>query len=476
MKTQTLPIIAVSLIFILSMHIFALQPLEAETEPDIMKRINKSLEWLQTRRTTTILGSYYSSNPGEGAIIDVAENSAVAYTLTMHTKLIPTRSDIPEILGILKFILNAKSGTYFHPYYDPSGGRWISKPQPYYSNAEILQNLAFTSFHLRLEDQILTEDEKNKLDEVIESSENLIDKLTETSRRSDGAWILSYDDNLLQSRLRENSMILVSLLHIAAYEEKWGSPERSHRYGEYAQETANWILKAQEKGPTQWGYGGFYDTMEASNQSIIPNALAVFSLTTYLRLISLIDEEPNPTIQEAREAIILWEEAFLKKMVDAHGGLHPVRDVTGVREYPKELLAASLTLRAMVETWIVHGDPKYRGWCTTLYEWITGENEAGVDLQLGDGSCLNGFPTPGTPGAPADLYANAYTAASLIYGEWINIPETPLQVIPILLTITLLFSILASRVYLGRARIDRRPLKLQPMNLGPPSESYIRNL
>ncbi|MEM3676962.1 MAG: hypothetical protein QW176_02315 [Candidatus Bathyarchaeia archaeon] len=485
MRTRTTLIIAVPLILLLlSMRVWAFQPIEAETDPGIMARIDRSMGWLQAHRTVTALVSYYSSSPEGSIVIDVAENSAVAYTLTMHTKLIPTREDVPEILEILKFILNGKAGAYFHPYYDPNGGGWISRPQPYYRNAEIIQNLAFTSFHLRLEDQILTDEERSLLDRVVGSSKNLIGEMAETYRGSDGSWTLRYENGDLQTRLGENSMILVSLLHIAAYEEEWGSPEGSNRYGGYAQETARWILENQERDPAHWGYGGFYDTVEASSQSTLSNAVAVFSLTTYLRLISLIDEEPNPTIQEVREAIILWEEGFLKRIVDEHGGPCWGRDETGMREYPKELLAASLTLRAMAETWVVHGDPKYRLWCATLYEWITGKNEAGLDLQLGDGSCLNGFPNPMAPGDAADLYVNAYTTASLIYGAWINIPEIPQRAIEPLLTLTLmLFTLLSvsgfrlvSRLCPGRVQIDRRALKPQSMNPSSPYESYTGNL
>ena len=476
MRRRTLTLIAVMFTLLLMMHLEVVQALEAGAEPDILARIERSITWLEAHRSITPLGSYYSLDSGESALISVAENSAVAYILTMHTKLMPTRKYIPEILSILRFTLNAKAGAYFHLYYNVGEGAWISGPQPYYGNAEILQNIAFASFHLRLEDQLLLEDEKKLLDEAVESSEDLIDVLAETSRVSGGAWKLRYEDGSSQARLRENSMILVSLLHVAAYEEKWGSSERSRLYGEYAQETARWILKAQEKEPTRWGYGGFYETAEDSAQSTISNAVAVFSLTTYLRLISLIDEEPNPTIQEVREAVILWEEAFLRRMVDEHGGPYQGRDKTGVRKYPKELLAASMILRAMVETWVVHGDPKYRVWCITLYEWITGGNEAGVDLQLEDGSFSNGLSASGAPEGSADLYTSIYTVASLIYGEWINIPEAPLKAVPLLLTLILLVGFkLTSRVCPGRAPIDKQSLRRQPMTPGSPCESYIGN-
>ncbi|MGC8848854.1 MAG: hypothetical protein ACP5QI_00055 [Candidatus Bathyarchaeia archaeon] len=478
MKTKKIFATAVSLSLLLLMHIGAAQSIGAETGPDIMARIDKGVEWLQTHRIVTTLGSYYSSGTGEGVTVDVAENSAVAYMFTMHTKLVPMRRNVPEILAILNFTLNAKTGAFFHPYFTMSGG-WVSKPQPYYRSAEILQNLAFSSFHLRLEDQILTEDDKELLDEVVESSEDLIGELAKTYRTGDGAWRLKYEDGTLQARLKENSEILVSLLHVAAYEEEWGSPERSSLYGGYAQETARWILETQEKEPSRWGYGGFSQARGTNSQPMISNAAAVFSLTTYLRLISLLDEDPDPTIQEVREAIILWEEAFLKGMVDEHGGPYQERDEAGAREYPKELLAASLTLRAMAETWVVHGDPKYRIWCISLYNWITGKNEAENDLQLEDGSYLEGFTAPGTSGSAAGLYVNAYTTASLVYGAWINIPEVPPRTAQSLATLTLLLFAsgfrLVNRVCPGRARTGRRSSRPQPMNPGSPYESCIGN-
>lgn len=468
MKARTIAFTVILLLLSLSTSAKLIQPIKAEARINIMKRINRSIEWLQIHRTSTILGAYYTPTSEDDAIIDVAENSAVAYMLTMHTKLIPTRENLPEIFEILNFTLNAKK-EYFHPYYNTAEGDWISKPQPYYTNAEILQNLAFTSFHLRLEGQILTEDEEELLDGVMESIGSLVGELAEISRTSSGGWKFKYENGGLEARLRENSEVLVSLLHIAAYESKWGSHERANNYEEYLQETARWILEMQEKDPLQPGFGGFYETEEEANQSTISNAIAIFSLTTYLRLISLLDENPDPTIQEVREAIILWEENFLYKMVDEYGGLYQAREGNEVKEYPKELLAASLTLRAMAETWVVHGDVKYRRWCTTLYEWIAGGNEAKKDLQNDDGSYLNGFSTPHILGGPADVASNAYTTTSLIYAEWINIPEFPRQILyPFIALIILIGIKLVSRISRGRSRIDRQPLKPRPMNPNSP--------
>lgn len=461
---------AILLLVLLSASTRTIPSVKAEAETDILTRINKNMEWLQAHKTVTTLGAYYSHTSEDNAIIDVAGNSAVAYMFTMYTKLMPTRKNLPEILELLNFILNAKKGEYFYPYYNTSGRGWISKPQPYHKNSEILQNLAFISFHLRLESQILTEDEKELLDEIVESLESLVDELAKTSSTGNGAWKFKYTNEDFEAKLRENSEVLVALLHIAAYESRWGSLEQADSYRKYLQETARWILEMQERNPPQWGYGGFYETEEKSNQSTISNAIAIFSLTTYLRLISLLDESPDPTIQEVREAIILWEENFMNRMVDEYGGPHQARDKNGVKEYPKELLAASLSLRAMAETWVVHGDSKYRRWCITIYEWITGENEARKDLQSDDGFYLNGFPTLNILGGTADIASNAYTTASLIYAEWINIPEFSRQTLYPLLTLILLIGIkLVNRASQGRAQTDRQPLKPQPMN---PSSPY----
>ncbi len=354
--------------------------------------------------------------------VDIAENSATAYMLAMHTMLIPTREDLPEIQEILKFVFAAKTEKGgFHPYYDTITQGWLTGPNPHYKNAEILQNMAFTAFNMRLKDRILTEEEKTILDVAIENLQNFFEENQPIIQTDNGAWKLAYRDETLEVKLCENCEILTALLYVAAYEKEWGNLTESVKYAEYAQKTALWILNMQEVEPSHWGYGGFYQTKEDAVQLTYSNAVAIFGLTTYLRVISLVDDDPSPTIHEVRDAIILWEKEYLSQIVDEYGGPRYGRGDLGVTQYPKDILTASLCLRAMSETWVVHGDPKYRGWCITIYEWITGRNEGKTDLQQEKGYFINGFKALNTVDHESNITINVYTTTSLIYAKWINL-------------------------------------------------------
>ncbi len=230
------------------------------------------------------------------------------------------------------------------------------------------------------------------------------------------------------------------------------------KYTDYAQKTISWISKMQENDSSHWGYGGFYETEERSIQYTSSNAIVIFSLTTYLRLISILNENPQPTTHQVREMITLWESEYLTPIVDEYSGTSHSRSNGGIIQYPKETISTAMCLRAMAETWVVHGDSKFSSWCEPLYTWVIGNNEAGINLQQEEGYFIEGFNNPQILRNETNIRVNAYTTAAFIYTKWINIPEIPhYSFIPyMILSLLLLYSLgNFRRGFLRRVQTDR---------------------
>ncbi len=448
MKKQMSIIIPLTLIILLFITI--LSPViyaDANGEQDILFRIDNALDWISDYEIVTEQGSYYLLT-GE-TIVDITDNSVIAYLFAMHTKLVSTDEDISNIRELLQFLLSAYADTNsFHPHYDTETSQWIPAHLGlHYSNAEILQNLAFVAFHLHLQDHLLTQADEEIVDECIEKVKNVVDA-HQSIQTGDGGWTFSFDDRE-NAELKENSEILAALLYVAAYEKNWGDAAEADHYTFLAQKTALWILDNQETVSTQWGYGGFYQTKSKSIQTYKDNAIAVYGLTSYLRLITFLTDNPNPTIQMVRESIVLWEQDYLKAVTDGYGGPSYFRENSHLQFYPKTTANNALCLRAMVEVWVVHGDPKYREWTSTLYEWITGNNEANHDFQDEQGYFIYGFKTTQNIDNNISLKTQAYVTLSLIYAKWINIPElTHYIIFPLIIIILFL-------VYHPRTRFPR---------------------
>ena len=97
------PLTLIILLFvtILSPVIYA----DVNGEQDILVRIDNALDWISNYERVTDQGSYYLLN-GE-KIVDITDNSVIAYLLAMHTKLVSTDENISNIRELLQFFLNA---------------------------------------------------------------------------------------------------------------------------------------------------------------------------------------------------------------------------------------------------------------------------------------------------------------------------------------------------------------------------------
>jgi hypothetical protein len=246
-------------------------------------------------------------------------------------------------------------------------------------------------------------------------------------QQPDGSWLFdlhyygvsgethSTTDNPLDA----NAMMLVALTFLASYERIHNFMDLSQQLALWAQRTAGWILSRQERS-LGWVSGGFYNN--GVNETIFSdsNARAVFGLVIYASQIDSMVSNPEPSRSSVVEALKRWA-SFISTYSADGLGMHdqywaPYWTVTRcssptdcggslggwvcnpdqgavlglvydpnlnvcVDQYPKESWRAGVIGRALLGIYNLTGNELYRSWANNYHNWLTGNNEVGIDLQ-----------------------------------------------------------------------------------------------
>jgi hypothetical protein len=402
------------------------------TGVDIDTRITKGFDWILCQETEYFPGSRafvsaVTSEPDRYRIY-VDENAIAASALVMYHKVFSSKKYDDKLKSALRFIMAAQTSEKdFHHYWNMTTHKWNEEGKFYFWNAYALEGLAFAAFHMRLSSTL--ESEKSFYDQARKTAVACIEKWHDESQQPDGRWALSYPDTENHAEIDENGMILTALLYLALYELNWGDHDKMRTYTDWAQKTVIWILSRQEKSKSSWGYGGFYHDEIDNMQYTDSNGRAMFGLTSYLRTISSLTNQIEPTFSNVRASIYVWSDNFLLKMIDNDWGAYWYRTSLDVTKYPKQVYRAAELMRALVEIWIVLGDMKFVDYASNLYHWMTGTNEEGIDLQQAlnrkstNGGFYIGINANGSVENDSNVETTATATGAFIYGRWITIPE-----------------------------------------------------
>jgi len=421
---------------------------------NIDNRITSGFNWVLGQEIEYSTGSraFVSavlSEPDKNRIY-VDENAIVASDFAMYHKVYTSNKYDDKLKSALTFIMAAQTSKKdFYHYWNMTTRKWNSQGKLFYWNAYAIEGLAFAAFQMRLSATL--ESEKNFYNQARNAAKECIEKWQDSSRQSDGRWIFSYLDSSDHAEIDENGMMLTALLYLALYEKYWGDAETAGTYTDWAEKTALWILSRQETNKASWAYGGFYHDETKNAQYSDSNGRAMFGLTSYLRTITTLTNQTNSTFANVRTSIYVWSDNFLTKMVDGDWGAYWYRTSVGVTEYPKQVYRAAELMRALVEIWVVLGDLKFEDYALNLYNWMTGVNEKGIDLQQAlsrkstDGGFYIGINADGTIENDSNLETTGTTIGAFIYGRWITIPEFPNHSFSLLMSLSLLAVLCVAR-------------------------------
>jgi hypothetical protein len=400
-------------------------------------RIEAAANWISTKKASEFKG-FLNINENK---LYVEENALTLLALTLYRKTLTSNRYDEEIEAALSFILSSQETLkkdYRH-YYDLNTGNWGSSGKLFYWNAYVIEVLSYSSFQLRFYGN-LNESEIAYCSQAIASVKSFLNAW-KNYQKSDGSWFFEYE-NKTGAKLSENSALLTSLLYLALYEHFWGSNLEALKYAESAEKTLDWILSLQEINPESWGYGGFYQNKEKNLQDAYSNAKAAFALNSYLRVTPSLKEDFKLKYYKVRDALTLWVEEFVEKMLDEYYGVYHSRGLLGIIKYPKGVPQTSLMVTALVETWIDMGDLKYRDLAEKMLNWIIGENEIKKDFQNVQGGFYEGIKKNQMLINQLSLTTTALTLTALINCVLIGIPEiSHIQpVLTLVLTATLLIA------------------------------------
>jgi hypothetical protein len=253
------------------------------------------------------------------------------------------------------------------------------------------------------------------------------DKWMPKSQGQDGAVIFSSSNSSDLQDVGCNGVLLMGLMYIAAFEFSWGDKTAAAKYATYSQRIANWLYTLQESNATSWGLGGFYSNSSKTVQPSYENALVMFGLNAYYKVIGLFLPNIRASLEPLRQTQKLWADGYVEKILDRWGGVSFSRNEAGVTAYPKTTRDASATLAAMVDVWINLGPPTYWNDSARIYAWMIGSNENSIDLQSQSGDFQYALQNHTT--TSSDLGTTSLAVYSLIRAQYISIPgEYPVQV------------------------------------------------
>ncbi len=332
-----------------------------------------------------------------------------------------------NVIGLIGLILDSqRPNGYFEPLWNPEADQWSKHDGLPYQDAYIMESLSFSSFQLRY-----LEEQDEAYYKAVEAVELCLDRNSDRMG-GDGGWVLMYEDGGEYARLSENSAVLVALLYAALFEEFWGDPLKAEEYAYKAQKTMRWILNHQEFNEGSWGYGGFY-SRDGDEQLLEDNVLAVYAVTAYLRIIISLTDEPNPSMDEARLSLRTWHDHYLVELIDEYRGPYHGKTMNKIRKYPMGVGSAGWAARALVEAWVVLGDRMFKTSADSMYKWMTGLNEDGMDMQV-HGGFIEGYALKSQANRDQKLSTNSKALSGLIYCNWINLPEPYDENVPLIST------------------------------------------
>jgi hypothetical protein len=391
--------------------------------------------------------------------IYVDENAIAASAFTMYQKVYTSNKYDEKLRSTLAFIMAAQTTEKdFYHYWNMTTRKWNEKGKLFYWNAYAVEGLAFAAFQMRLSTTL--DSEKIFFNQARNAAVACIEEWHGKSQQSDGRWIFSYPDANDHAEIDENGMILTALLYLALYELHWGDRGNMRTYTDWAEKTALWILSRQEMKKSSWAYGGFYHDETNNAQYTDSNGRAMFGLTSYLRTITSLRNQTEPTFSNVRASIYVWSDNFLLKLVDSNWGPYWYRTKSEVAKYPKQVYRAAELMRTLVEVWIVLGDLKFEDYALNIYNWITGINEKSIDLQQAlnrkseDGGFYIGINANGSIENDSNLETTATATSALIYGRWITIPEFPDYSLHLVIPLVLMILCLTRCTKLRRPELD----------------------
>ncbi|MEM3552481.1 MAG: hypothetical protein QXE15_02470 [Candidatus Bathyarchaeia archaeon] len=398
-------------------------------------RVENAINWILTRKTSEPEG-FLTIDNGKNRLY-VEEHAFIISALILYRKTFTSNRYDEEIKTTLKFILSSQNPLKkdYYQYYDLGIGEWRISGKLFYWNAYIIEAVSYSAFQIRYYGN-LNESELAYWNQAIYSIKSFLN-FWEGAQKNDGSWVFEYN-NTCEARLSENSALLTGLLYLAIYEWLWGNKTEALKFIDLAEKTLDWILSLQEVNSKSWGYGGFYQTIARNIQDSYSNAKAAFALNSYLRVIPPLKTDFKSKYYKVRDALTIWVEGFVEKMLDEFYGIYNSRSLLRITNYPKSVVQASLMISALIETWIDMGDSKYRDLADKILKWLTGENEFKKDLQSPQGAFYKEIQKTKIV-YQFNLSVTALALSALLNSILIGIPE--INFIQPTLTLTLMLTI-----------------------------------
>jgi hypothetical protein len=422
-------IIGLLMVALLSLQFGWVNVASAQSTISIYDRIDLALDWLDTRWVHQASTIGYYIGPGD-EYVSLEQNSLVLDTLAIYSRVYTSTKYKENIIHLIEFMLGSQTtqGT-FNTLWNPETEKWNDSENMPYQNAYIMESLAFSSFQLHS-----LEETDEAFYKAVKAVELCLDKNAD-HMGEDGGWMLRYEDGLEHIRLSENSLILLALLHAAIYEEFWGDPSKAEELAYKAQKTMGWILDQQENNGLSWGYGGFYSG-DGEEQLFEANSLAVYAVTAYLRIITSLTDNTNPSLEDAKWSLRSWHDHYLVEVIDEYGGPYYGKTQIGVQEYPMKVGSAGWAARSLVEAWVVLGDRKFKTSADDMYKWMSGLNEEDMDMQI-NGGFIGGYSSESQVDWKQNLTTTSKALSGITYCNWINIPEFSYRNVALILTLAL---------------------------------------
>ncbi|MFC1506510.1 CFI-box-CTERM domain-containing protein [Thermoproteota archaeon] len=383
---------------------------KAESEPVVPfhPRISSAIYWLLSQEVV-----YDQEQTGYAAsLFDTGEdyyrlytddNARLARVLTVSLQyFINEYREHPfewddKIKVAINFVKDAQTPTKDFSHYwqlsnpDDAPVGWQRSGEFYFWNAAVLEGLTISSFKMRWDPFIgVPSSDFAYYDGVMNSVKECLDKWQSSSQQFDGAWEFVYvkdDDNPTRdTQISENGQILAALVTLSKYEQNLGNQEAAAKYANWAQKTAQWLIKRQERRldrdwPEGGGYGGLYNNRDDIVQFSGANGRAIFGLAMYGLNIESIVDNPNPDRAHIEDVMRAWTDGFIARTHDVTWGPYDRVTSTGVHEYPKYTYVAATLGTGTLGAFNFILDNKYYDWATNFYKWMTGNNEKFYDFQ-----------------------------------------------------------------------------------------------
>jgi hypothetical protein len=435
-------------------------PVLGAPDRSVEDRIRSAIEFIEGQyATNSTIRGFLHGNSTE--LIYARDNGLAALGLAAYHETHFSSEFYEDLKRAVSFLLDAQAAHGdVREFYDPVSERWGPGNDLYYWNSHVVMGVAYAAY--AISEQV--QSERGYWSTIVNKLRLCVDFWLPRKQLSNGAVTFSFPGGNARADVAANGAMLVGLVYLSLFEHFWGDRSLAIRYATWSQSIARWLWSLQERNQTSWGWGGLYTNNSRTLQLTYENAIAMFGLNKYYSAVGLLLAHYEPTFDQLRQSMTAWAEGFVDEISDSWGGPRYGRSADGVIDYPKQTLAASAVLQAMIDVWINMGGPTDTRFgppfhwpnAMRIYRWTTGANELSVDLQSErDANRLGGGFAAGIEAnrtiEGADTATTSLALYAFVRASFVRIPE--FSRMPLMLSITFIFVAIA----MVNRRINHRP-------------------